>query len=332
MERAAGLSVADLQVPDIRRSVLELIAQVPAGRVTTYGRLATALGDVVASRAVGRIIAEAGAEYPCHRVVYRDGRVGTWRAGESLRRLRAEGIRLQEDRIADLPGLLLSEFSSEQPLKALRDLQDELRSRISTEPARSEYRTVGAVDLSYPGPWQAVGAYVRLEARSGRLLDFQTLQSEINFPYIPSYLSFRELPVLLALLSQTRQSGLLPDVLMVDGNGILHPRGAGIASHLGVLLDLPTIGISKSLLCGQVDLSGMKRGEAREIRDAKRANSIIGAALKTGERSKPIFVSIGHRIDLDSAIELTWRLALKKLPEPIRQAHRACTVAAHPHA
>jgi deoxyribonuclease V len=287
------------------------------------------LGDAVASRAVGLIIAELeGREsHPWHRVLNSDGQIGS---EEKIRRLQAEGIPSLNGRITDLRRYVFYQFQTERPLKALSALQDKLASRVSTQAENSDFKTIGGVDLSYPNTWRGVGAYVRLNAGSGHLLNTQTLETEVNFPYIPSYLAFRELPVLLPLLGQVRDSDLLPDVLMVDGTGLLHPRHAGIASHLGVLLDLPTIGITKSLLYGKVNLSDMTRGEVREITDPEREDAAIGAALKTSERADPIFVSVGHRIDLDTAIKLTQQLSFSKLPEPIKQAHLACTEAAHP--
>jgi deoxyribonuclease V len=318
-----------LKVPNLRQLVLELLDQVPRGRVTTYRALALALGDAVASRAVGLTLAETERNelHPWHRVINSDGQIGS---DEKIRRLLAEGVPSQEGQIADLKRYVFYQFQTEKPLKALSALQDELADRVSTQAERSDFQTVGGVDLSYPNTWRGVGAYVRLDARNWHLLHSQTLETEVSFPYIPSYLALRELPVLLPLLSQVRDSGLLPDVLMVDGTGLLHPRHAGIASHLGVLLDLPTIGITKSLLYGKVDLAGMTCGEVRMITDPERENAVIGAALKTSERADPIFVSVGHRIDLDTAIKLTQRLSFGKLPEPIKQAHLACTRAAHP--
>ena len=323
------MTIEALKVPNLRQLVLELLDQVLSGRVTTYRALALAMGDAIASRAVGLIIAELeGSEsHPWHRVVNSDGRTDS---DEKSQRLQAEGVPSQEGQIADLRRYVFYQFQTEKPLKALSALQDELASRVSTESERSDFQTVGGVDLSYPNTWRGVGAYVQLDSQTGHLLHTQTLETEVNFPYIPSYLAFRELPVLLPLLSKVKDSGLLPDVLMVDGTGLLHPRHAGIASHLGVLLDLPTIGITKSLLHGKVDWAGMTCGEVRLITDPERGNAVIGAALKTSERADPIFVSIGHRIDLETAIKLTQRLSFGKLPEPIKQAHLACTRAAHP--
>jgi deoxyribonuclease V len=318
-----------LKVPNLRQLVLELLDQVPRGRVTTYRALALALGDAVASRAVGLILAEveSSESHPRHRVVNSDGHIDS---DEKSQRLQAEGVPNQKGQIADLRRYVFYQFQTEKPLKALSALQDELAGRISTQAENSNFKTVGGVDLSYPNTWRGVGAYVQLDSQTGHLLHTQTLEIEVNFPYVPSYLAFRELPVLLPLLNKVKDSELLPDILMVDGTGLLHPRHAGIASHLGVLLDLPTIGITKSLLYGRVDLAGMTHEEVRMITDPERGNSVIGAVLKTSERADSIFVSIGHRIDLDTAIKLTQRLSFGKLPEPIKQAHLACTRAAHP--
>jgi deoxyribonuclease V len=324
-----------MEIPDLRKAALELLLQVPKGKVTTYRALAIALGDPIASRAVGQIMAanEQPDRYPCYKVVHSDGRVGAYSApgGEAAKiaRLQAEGIPVRDGKILNLKEHVFYSFRSEKPLVKLKKLQEELSERVRRTPLRGDYQTVGGVDLSYPDPWTGIGAYVLMDLAGGRPLATEVAHCEISFPYIPTYLAFRELPVLLPLLEQVKEQGKLADVVLVDGSGILHPRHVGIASHLGVLLNTPTVGVTKSLLYGQVDLEDMEPKEVRSVIDPQ-SGEVIGAAIKTQERAEPIFVSIGHGIDLEAATSLVLRLCSKRLPEPIRRAHLASKEAAYP--
>ena len=139
----------------------------------------------------------------------------------------------------------------------------------------------------------------------------------ITFPYVPGLLSFREAPVILDALAQLKTR---PDVLMLDGQGIAHPRRLGIAAHLGVILDHPTVGCAKSRLTGKYEEPGEEKGSYTWLRDGE---EIIGAVLRTRSRVKPVFVSVGNKISLDSAIDLVLRCTDRyRLPEPTRWAHR----------
>ncbi len=318
---------------DLKREVLELLLQIPRGKVTTYQALARALGDEIAARAVGQLMAanEEPDRYPCYRVVHSTGEVGSYSGpggpAEKIRRLQAEGIEVKGGRIVNLRRYLFTEFRSSRPLRRLRRLQEELAARIRLEPDRADYGTVAGVDVSYTRGSRAVAGYALFEPGGSRPLLGRTLAQNIGFPYIPTYLAFRELPILQALLSQAEAEGRLADVILVDGNGILHPRHVGIASHLGVLLDVPTIGVAKSLLCGEVDQRGMKPGEVRYV---LLRGERVGAAVKLRERAEPIYISPGHRIDLERAIEVVLRCSTgrRKLPEPLQAAHELSQKAA----
>lgn len=311
-----------LDIPDLRKAALELLLQIPQGQVTTYRALAAALGDEVAARAVGQLMAQNDRpdDYPCYKVVHTSGEVGNYSgpggAAEKVARLRADGIEIRDGRIVSLAGYCFTDFSSSRPLKRLRQLQEELSASLSLDRGVEEPETIGGVDVSYGE--RAAAAYTLFELEGRRLIGSERVEREITFPYIPTYLAFRELPILQELLEIARQEGKLADVVMVDGNGILHPRHAGIASHLGVLSGVPTIGITKSLLCGEVDLKDMDVGEARYVLlNGER----VGAALKTTARARPIYVSPGNKIDLEAAIKVTLALSSHKVPEPIRMAH-----------
>lgn len=143
------------------------------------------------------------------------------------------------------------------------------------------------------------------------------------FPYVPGYLGFREVPVLLAAWDRLAAK---PDLLICDGQGIAHPRRAGVASHLGVALDIPTIGCAKSLLCGVLEGElGPERGDRVPVVDR---GDVIAMALRTRPRATPIYVSLGHRISLETAVECVLRLTDdRRLPLPIRLAHDAANAA-----
>jgi deoxyribonuclease V len=148
-------------------------------------------------------------------------------------------------------------------------------------------------------------------------MEERVVELPVTFPYIPGLLSFREAPVGLAAISalETR-----PDLLLVDGHGLAHPRRCGIACHLGLLLDLPTIGCAKSILVGQAEEPGPNPGDWTPLDNR---GETIGAALRTRPKTRPIYVSIGHRVSLASAIALVSQCGRGyRLPEPTRLADR----------
>lgn len=312
-------------LPDIEKITLELVAQIPRGRVATFREIAVALGDPIAARAVGSILAQHPEDCPSYRVVSSDGTV----TDKQAQLLQAEGVPIQDGCVLSLHRFLFRGFHSDRPLRKLQDIQHDIRAKMRLVPDKAEYRTLGGIDLSYAGA-HGVAAYVRLELNSLRVLEAQTLAQEVRFPYIPSYLAFRELPVMAALVQKLKEQRALADITFVDGTGTLHHRQAGIASQLGVMLDIPTIGITKSLLHGEPerDLEALAPGEMCSIRiGGMRA----GVAIRPHTGTEPFFVSVGHRIDLETAIELTMRSLTSEspLPEPIQHAHNASRRAAH---
>jgi len=162
------------------------------------------------------------------------------------------------------------------------------------------------------------GAVVVLSYPELEVVEMRVAEGKIDFPYVPGLLSFRELPLLLAACEKLN---ITPDLILVDGQGILHPRRAGLASHLGLLLDTPTIGCAKSRLCGSHGVLGGPPGSYCEVVDR---DETIGVALRTKPGVKPLYVSIGHKVDLEAAIY--WVLGCcrgYRLPEPTRCAHLA---------
>jgi len=197
------------------------------------------------------------------------------------------------------------------------DLQRQLASRVSRNSEVIAPHFIAGVDISVDRLLgKAKGAVVVLSYPELRVVETKVVEGSVDFPYIPGLLSFRESPLTLAaceMLSTT------PDLILVDGQGIAHPRRFGLASHLGLFLDTPTIGCAKSLLCGRHDEPGLEPGCYAEVSDS---DETIGVALRTRHGVKPVYVSIGHKIDLQTAIR--WVLECcrgYRLPEPTRLAH-----------
>lgn len=312
--------IADCDLP----SELErLLRQVPRGRVTTYGRLARALGDRAAARWVGEYLVDHphDGECPCHRVVRETGDVGLYLAGGSdakLARLRNEGVRITAGCV-DLADPF-EQFVSSAPLARLHAFQLDVPGRLQLAPLRRDVRFVAGIDAAYRDRSSAVGAIVVVDAESLETIWSTTVPCEVRFPYISGYLAFRELPVMLRAWDAALRDGPPIDAVLIDGNGLLHPRRAGIACCFGLLVDVPVIGIGKTLLCGRVDLAGIR---ADEFRAVEHDGEEIGLAMRCGDRSRPIYVSPGNRCDVASAARLAKRLmTAHRLPEPLQRADR----------
>ncbi|MBN2022370.1 MAG: endonuclease V [Pirellulales bacterium] len=319
------------EIPDLFAHLERLWAQIPPGRVTTYGDVADALGDRVAARWVGHVAMhhDHAAACPCHRLVRADGQLGLYVAGTAetkARRLRAEGVAVRAGAV-DLAPWRFDQFQSDRPLEALRQAQESLAKKAILRGRRNVPKRIGGVDVSYAANGDAVAAYVLVETESGAVVWSTTLRRPVRFPYITSYLAFRELPVLLELVESVRTAGRGCDVLLVDGTGALHPRRGGIAMHLGVLADQATIGLTKKLLCGRVDRADMTPGEPRPV---WLGDEPLGVAVRaTSGSRRPLFVSPGHRADvpLAKAVVLA-TLRGRRLPEPLYWADRLSRAAA----
>ena len=191
-----------------------------------------------------------------------------------------------------------------------------MRERVRVEPLLiKNVRHVAGVDASYQEKTVCASVVV-LELPELQTIEQATVEVPLTFPYVPGLLSFREGPAILAAVEKLSK---LPDVLIVDGHGQAHPRHFGLACHLGVLLDLPAIGCAKSLLIGKAAPLGNLIGSTASI---TLDDQVIGVALRARQDVKPVYVSIGHRVDLDSGIQII--IACGKgfrLPDPVRQAH-----------
>jgi len=314
-----------LEIPNLVQELQILLAQLPAGRVTTPGALAETLGSTMAARWIGHFLLhhEHTAQCPCHRVVRAGGLLGPYIAGgerAKARRLIAEGVPVDRGTV-DLDHYRCEKFVSDRPLERLKRLQETLAAKVSLRRPRRLPSQVTGVDVAYPSAEEGVAACATVEFPSGKLLWSITIRRRVTFPYVTSFLSFRELPILLDLLHEAVVAGHPPQLVLVDGSGVLHPRHAGIASHLGVVAGLSTIGVTKKLLCGQVDIADLEPGQSRPV---VLEDQIRGAALRpTAGSRRPIFISAGHRTDLRTAEDVVRRLLLgRRLPEPLYWADR----------
>jgi deoxyribonuclease V len=197
-------------------------------------------------------------------------------------------------------------------------LQKELAQRVERNERLPAIRHVAGVDVGFEDEGRVTRAAVAVLAYpSLELVESALARRPTEFPYVPGLLSFRELPAVLAALSGIKTA---PDLILCDGQGIAHPRRFGIACHLGVLLNLPTIGVAKTRLVGtHAEVPDVKGGWAPLLDGAE----TIGAVLRTRAGVKPVYVSIGHRVSLESAVALTLACTTRyRLPETARQAHR----------
>ena len=199
-----------------------------------------------------------------------------------------------------------------------RVIQESLRHRVITEGGPPSLRRIAGVDIHVaPATGLTWAAIAVLEWPGLELCQSVLAAVPTGFPYVPGYLSFREIPAALAALALVDPA---PDLLMVDGHGIAHPRRMGIAAHLGVLTDLPTIGVAKSRLCGRHEEPPAERGGRVPLTDK---GQTIGIVLRSRTRSRPLYVSGGHRIALEPAVELVLAtLTGYRLPEPTRVADK----------
>ncbi len=198
-------------------------------------------------------------------------------------------------------------------LKRLEKEQENLKNRLKLIPFKKNVNLAGGCDVSYYKD-RGTGVFVIID-RNFKIVEEKYFNAKIDFPYIPGFLLYREIKFLIGAYNKLK---LKPDIIFVDGNGILHPRKMGIASYLGVLLKRATIGCAKNLLLGKYRKIKFKRGNKSAI---KVNSEILGYALVTRENVKPLFVSPGNLIDFKSAIKYTLLFSKFRIPEPIRIAH-----------
>ena len=196
-----------------------------------------------------------------------------------------------------------------------RQLQEELAAKIRLENDFGDVRTVAGVDVGFEGKTTARAAVVVLSYPELSVVDFAIARQPVRFPYVPGYLSFRECPVILEALDNL---SVHPDLLLCDGQGIAHPRRFGVACHLGLLTDIPAIGVAKSRLIGAHDTVPEAKGSWVPLIDK---DERIGAVLRSRDRVAPLFISPGHRIDMATSVEWVMNCVTRyRLPETTRWA------------
>lgn len=204
------------------------------------------------------------------------------------------------------------------PVEA-RELQNRLRTQVIMADQFGTINTVAGVDIGLKKDI-ARASVVVLSFPELQVVDSEVAESPVRFPYVPGLLSFREIPPLLTAFSQLQTE---PDLVIVDGQGVAHPRRFGLASHLGLILDKPTIGCAKSRLCGRYEEPGQEQGSYTDLIDK---DEVIGAVVRTRTNVSVVYVSIGHRISLDSARTLTLACCRGyRLPETTRHAHKTAS-------
>jgi len=195
-----------------------------------------------------------------------------------------------------------------------RDLQNQLRSKVRITPLKREPLYIAGVDAAFSDDTVFAAACLYLLPALAPL-EQKTAIRKLTFPYVPGFLSFREGPAIIAALAKLTRK---PDLVLVDGQGIAHPRGLGIASHIGVLLGIPTVGCAKSRLIGEYSEPGSRKGSQSPLQFEGRT---IGAVLRTRDHTRPLFVSPGHRTDIATAIHCTIAgIGRYRIPEPLRCA------------
>lgn len=203
------------------------------------------------------------------------------------------------------------------------DIQDRLRTMIDlTGPGPIAPRTVAGLDVAYTGNGRLAAAAVVLNTQTLEVVDAAVTTGRAAFDYVPGLFAFRELPALLDALGRLTT---VPDLLLCDGHGLAHPRRFGLACHLGVLTGLPAIGVGKTPLVGRWDPPPPQRGAWAPLRDG---TETVGRVLRTQDGVKPVFVSVGHRMDIDNCCVQVLALSPRyRLPETTRQADRMCRAA-----
>ncbi|MDJ0598253.1 MAG: deoxyribonuclease V [Crocosphaera sp.] len=209
-------------------------------------------------------------------------------------------------------------FLHPKSLDEAKVIQKNLSDQVIREDHIQTVNYVAGVDVGFQDNYKITKAAIAvLNFPSLELVETQTALIPTTFPYIPGFLSFREIP---ALLKAIEKLVIIPDIILCDGQGIVHPRRLGIASHLGVLLDIPTIGVAKSLLVGKHEEVPLEKGSWKPLIDKE---EIIGAVLRSRTKVKPIYVSIGHKISLPTALDYVLACLIKyRLPETTRWADK----------
>lgn len=208
----------------------------------------------------------------------------------------------------------MNPFIWPENISEAKTVQMSLEGRVTIVPYRKKPLFVAGVDASFMGD-KVIGVACLFKYPELIPIEDAYAVMKVSFPYIPGFLSFREGPAIIEALNGLKTK---PDLILFDGQGIAHPKRLGIASHIGILMDIPTIGCAKSRLIGKYKEPKLKKGEWTQL---EHKGEIIGAVLRTRDYVKPIFVSPGHRTDLKTSIKIVLDCTGKfRIPEPIRRA------------
>lgn len=198
------------------------------------------------------------------------------------------------------------------------EIQRRLSSQVNTSAPSKQIRFVAGVDAAFPrDTGRCVAGVVVWDLRDRRVIEHHTVSREVSFPYVPGLLSFREAPAVLAAIAKLKH---VPDAIMLDGQGLAHPRRFGIACHVGVIMDAVVIGCAKSRLVGEHKEPSSRRGSKAVL---TQRGEKIGTVLRTQTGVRPVFVSVGHNIDLTTAVRVVLACATSyRLPDPTRLADK----------
>jgi deoxyribonuclease V len=211
--------------------------------------------------------------------------------------------------------MMISEsFTWPKNISEAKAVQNSLKDRVKITPLRRSPAVIAGVDAAFLDDKVICVACLYAYPEITPFEDACAV-TEITFPYIPGFLSFREGP---AIIEALKKLTIKPHVILFDGQGIAHPHKMGIASHIGVILDIPTIGCAKSRLVGEYKQPGTKKGNTSSL---KYQGNLVGAVVRTRDNVKPVFVSPGHRIDVKASVEIILKcVRIYRIPEPLRRA------------
>lgn len=292
----------------------DLVRQIPDGSVSSYGAVANALGDKIAARAVGRMMKQNpnADTMPCYKIIHSNGKLGGFGRGidDKIRRLNEVDIQVKAGKIVNFKTVFFNDFKTNFPLKKLREEQIKLSKKIILKDEFKRIETVAGIDVANPKNEfdYASGACVVMDYKTKQIVEKKTIFWETDFPYISTYLFYREFPVIRELVNILKSD---PTIFMFDGNGVLHPYGIGLATQAGITLNKPSIGIAKRLLYGDIS------GSVVKINSEKKGNTFFSHK----KIKRPIFVSPGYKISFESSLKIVKKLSKFKIPEPLRQAH-----------
>ncbi len=280
---------------EFREELEAIISGIPEGKTATLKAVACALGDSRAARAIPGLLDEI--DGPVWRLVRSDGSVLDNRLGDE--------VPVRDGR-AYAP--LMEDLGGPGILRRLREEQIAMASEVDTKDRH--FSSITGVDIGYR-QGRALVALSSFDLNGGHLWD-EVMEERVTFPYISTYLSYREGP---PILKAMEDSGHDIEALMIDGNGILHPEHLGLASYVGIKAGIPSIGVAKTLLCGS--LQWLSERKAKVIIGGE----TVAWAVIGGRAKNPVYISPGNMISLESSLKVTERFMRHRVPEPTRRAH-----------